>query len=283
MRGMFNRQEKTRLAEVTTAIAGSSDKFYGDKTRSINFITCHDGFTLKDLFSFNNPNNNISDFNSDGGTQGDGNISWDNFGDTKRQIKAVKNAFLSLFVSKGTPMVMAGDEIMKSQLGNNNAYCLDKSQNYLNWNLNDEQIRIQNFVKKAANFRHSHLALTDSKFFDGKDHNNNGLKDVTWLKDNGQEADGNYLNAPYNNFLGCRIDGTEYSDSAASIYTVINKGETEIKMTMPENLQGKKWYLVADTADDADVKDNFANVGEELEIGNKYISSPRSTMIFIEK
>ena len=92
------------------------------------------------------------------------------------------------------------------------------------------------------------------------------------------------MNATFNNFLGCRIDGTEFGDSAASVYTVINKGDSEIPMTMPENIQGKKWYLVADTADDAEVKDNFANKGEEKEIiGKKYVSSPRSTMIFIEK
>lgn len=283
IRGMFNRQENTPLAKITTALAGSSNIFNGKSTRSVNFITCHDGFTLKDLFSFNNPFNDNPNFKSDGGTMGEGNISWDNFGDFKRQIKAVKNAFLTLFVSKGTPMISAGDEILKTQQGNNNAYNLDKFQNYLNWNLNEEQKKVQEFVKKAANFRHAHPALSNPNFFDGKDHNNNGLKDVTWLKDDGKEADGNYLNAPYNNFLGCRIDGSEYSDSATSIYTVINKGESEIQMTMPDNVKGKKWYLVADTADDADVKDNFANVGEELEIGKKYVSSPRSTMIFIEK
>lgn len=283
IRGLFNRQEKTSMSEIARAIAGSSDKFQGDKTRSVNFITCHDGFTMKDLFSYNNPYNNNPNFFADGGTSGEGNISWDNFNDFKRQIKAMKNAFATLLVSKGIPMISGGDEIMKTQMGNNNAYCLDSKQNYINWNLDKEQKNMQEFVKKATAFRHAHPALKDLKFFEGKDHNNNGLKDVTWMRPDSSEADGAYLDNPENIFLGCRIDGTEYSDSAASIYTVINKGDWDVNMTLPKNLDGKQWYLVADTADESEIDGNFAKQGKEVKVGQNYVSSPRSTMIFIEK
>lgn len=283
LRSMFNRQEKTTLAEVACAMAGSSNAFGGERTRSVNFIACHDGFTMKDLFSYNNPYNNNPNFYADGGTSGDGNLSWDNFNDFNRQTKAMKNAFLTLLMSKGTPMINGGDEIMRTQQGNNNAYCLDTDGNYLNWNLSKEQENMHDFVQKAIAFRKAHPALQNSNFFDGKDHNNNGLKDVTWYTDFATEADGNYLNAPYNNFLGMRIDGTEYGDSAASIYTIINKGDTKIGMQLPKNTEGKQWYLVADTAEESEIAGNFVEEGKEIKVTKKYYASPRSTMIFIEK
>lgn len=281
MRGLFNKQEHTKLSDVARAIAGSDDKFHGNKTRSVNFITCHDGFTMKDLFSFNNPFNNNPAFTSDGGSSD--NISWDNFGDFKRQIKAMKNAFLTLFISKGTPMITGGDEIVRSQLGNNNAYCLDNEKNYINWNLDKTQKDMQEFVRKAANFRNAHSALRNINFFEGKDHNNNGLKDVTWLMADGREADGRYLDNPSNSFLGVRIDGSEYGDSAASIYTGINKADGEIEITLPKNLDGKKWYLAADTSEKSPIIGGFATEGEEIPAGTKFKIAGRSTILFIEK
>lgn len=283
IRGLFNRQEKTNFADVARAISGSDDKFSGNKTRSVNFVTCHDGFTLKDLFSYNNPCNNNPQFKSDGGTQGEGNISWDNFGNIKRQLQAMKNAFLTLMISKGTPMISGGDEIIKTQLGNNNAYCLDTKQNYLNWDLTKTQKEMQDFVKKAAEFRKSHAALRDTNFFNGKDNNNNGLKDVTWVMANGKEAYGKYFDDANNTFLGMRIDGTEYNDSAASVYTAINKGDGDIEINLPKNLDGKKWYLVADTSDRSEISGNFVPQGEEIPVKDKYCSKSRSIMIFIEK
>ncbi len=281
IRGLFNKQENTPLSDVARALSGSNDKFYGSKTRSVNFVTCHDGFTMKDLFSYNDAVNYNPDFKSDGGSSD--NISWDNFGDFKRQIQAMKNAFLTLFVSKGTPMITGGDEVIRTQYGNNNAYCLDNEKNYINWNLNETQKNMQEFVKKAANFRNAHPALRDVNFFSGRDNNNNGLKDVTWVMANGWEADGRYLDNSQNNYLGYRIDGTEYGDSAASIYTGINKADGDIAINLPKNLDGKKWYLVADTSEKSALKNNFANVGEEIPVGNKYVASGRSTVLFIEK
>lgn len=281
VRKLFNAQERTPFAEFTSAVAGSSEVFGKDKTRSVNFITCHDGFTLKDLFSYNYKNNNIKGFSSDGGS--DDNISWDNFGDPVRQVKAVRNAITTLMLSKGTPMLLGGDEFMRTQLGNNNAYCLDTPKNYLNWDLNNEQKAMQEFTKRAIEFRKNHEALKNLEIYEGKDHNNNKLKDITWLKEDAKEADVSYLNTTYNNFLGFRIDGSEFNDSASSIYTVLNKGDNDIEMVLPKNLPGKNWYLVADTSEFSEIKGNFAKEGDEIPIDTEYVSLPRSIMVFIEK
>lgn len=280
IRKTFNAQERTPFSQFAAAVAGSSNVFGDEKTRSVNFITCHDGFTMKDLFSYNGKRNNFPGFSSDGGS--DDNISWDNFSDPQRQQQAMRNAIATLMVSKGTPMILGGDEIMRTQLGNNNAYNLDTAQNYLNWDLNSEQEMMQEFTKRAMHFRASHKALRDNKIFNGKDNNGNKLKDVTWLKPDATEADGNYLDNPGNNFLGFRIDGSEFEDSAASIYTILNKGEDSIDMQLPKNMDGKHWYLAADTSKNAK-SNNFAEEGNEQPAGSAYKVDPRSMMIFIEK
>lgn len=283
VRDMFNRQEQTSFKDIAFVLSGSDWLFRGKNTRSINFVTCHDGFTMKDLFSNNGPNNIQPDgFSSDGGTSD--NHSWDNFNDFSRQIRAMRNAFLTMMVAKGTPMVYGGDEIIRTLDGNNNPYNLDDDKNYLHWNLNESQKNMQEFTKRAILFRKAHKALRNSEYYKGQDKNNNGLKDVTWLTDKAKEADGAYLDASCNNFLGFRIDGTEFGDTAASIYTVMNKGDGSIEMKLPKNLPGKQWYLAADTSEHSEIKGNFAKNGSEILIEDEnYEASPRSMMVFIEK
>lgn len=281
IRGLFNKQEHTKFSDVARVMSGSDSTYHGNSTRAVNFITCHDGFTMKDLFSYNGAYNNNPYFSSDGGS--DNNISWDNFNDFKRQVKAMKNAFLTLFMSKGTPMITGGDEIIRTQHGNNNAYCLDNEKNYINWNLDKTQKEMQEFVKRAAHFRNEHAALRNINYFEGRDHNNNGLKDITWLTPTGHEADGRYLDNAKNNYVGLRIDGTEYGDSAASIYTGINKGEHDVTINLPQNLNGKQWYMVADTSDDSRIKGNFAEQGKEIPVNGQVVVRGRSTVLFIEK
>lgn len=282
IRKVFNSQENVSLGSFAAAVSGSSSNFHDNVTRSVNFVTCHDGFTLKDLFSYNGKNNNIKGFTSDGGS--DDNNSWDNHNDPVRQAKAMRNAIMTLMMSKGAPMMLGGDEIMRTQLGNNNAYNLDTKQNYLDWNLTEGQKDMQEFTRKAIKFRKKHIALTDEKYYSGYDHNHNGFKDVTWLKADGTEPDGKYFDNPRNSFLGFRLDGTEFGDSAASIYTVLNKGDNTMEMRLPVNSQGKNWYLAVDTSEESEIKGNFAESGEEMLIKDeRYVASPRSMLVFVER
>src|SRR5271166_6914507 len=106
--------------------------------------------------------------------------------------------------------------------------------------------------------RTTHPALRRSDFFDGNDHNGNGLKDVTWVRDNGQEADAGYLADSQNHFIAFRLDGTEVGDPSASIFVAYNGFFADIPATLPANLPGNRWYLVADTASALEGQDNFA-------------------------
>jgi len=144
-----------------------------------------------------------------------------------------------------------------------------------------EKGRILKFTKGMTEFRRAHNSLTSLKFFTKRDNNNNGLKDLTYVGTCGGEIgehDGHWNNSGAN-FTGMRIDSTEYGDKeTASIFIATNKGGGDIECTLPKNLPGKKWHIVADTAKSDDV-----NVKGELFEGGKYTSKDRSVMVFIEK
>lgn len=281
LRKTFNFPEHSQLGTFASAVCGLSDTFKNDSTRSVNFITCHDGFTLKDLFSYDQKQNNQDGFVSDGGA--DYNTSSSNENNPVKQNKAIRNSLLTLMVSKGTPMILGGDELIRTQKGNNNTYNQDKPLNFINWNLDESQRNMQEFTRRAINFRNEHAALKDNHYYNGRDNNNNGLKDVTWLDSDSRELRGEYFDNSDNNFLGFRIDGTEYGDSASSIYTTLNKGNYDQQITLPRNLPNKQWYFVADTSEYSENTNNFMKVGEEVKVGNRHNISPRSMMVFIEK
>jgi glycogen operon protein len=131
-------------------------------------------------------------------------------------------------------------------------------------------------------FRQAHPALRRSEFFDGKDHNGNGLKDVTWIRDDGREADAGYLQDNQNHFIAFRLDGTEAADPSASIFVAYNGYSADIAATLPANLPGKRWYLVADTAAALEEDDNLATPSQPP-VGITYKTTARSVSIFVEQ
>ena len=150
-------------------------------------------------------------------------------------------------------------------------------------NLDKTQKRMREFTRRAVNFRNDHEALRNDKYYNGCDNNNNGLKDITWLKLNAEEVDGSYLDNPQNSFLAFRIDGTEFNDSATSIYTALNKGDNEMLLNLPENLPNKKWYFIASTSEWSEDLNNFVNENKIKIVGKDHKIQPRSMMLFIEK
>lgn len=282
VKSFLNRQENTSFSKLANAMCGSSDVFGGDRTRSVNFVTAHDGFTMKDLYSYNSKVNHGDYGSSDGGN--DNNISWDQGGDSLKQRKAVRNTMAMLMLSKGTPMITGGDEILRTALGNNNAYNQDKPFNWINWKLDDTQKQMQEFTKGIMHFRQQHSALRDVKYFNGKDNNNNGLKDITWLKGDASEANGEYMDNPNNAFLAYRVDGTEFKDSAKSIYVAFNKGDNAMNYSLPKNQDGKQWYVAANTSEYLEKQNNIFPEGREEKVkSSELLIGPRSIMLLIEK
>ena len=141
-------------------------------------------------------------------------------------------------LSAGVPMFTGGDEMYRTQFGNNNPYNLDSDKNHLDWSEAERFPKFFNFARKIITFRSSHPALRPEKYFAGRDGNSNGLKDITWLRNNGAEADGAYMDNTNNHFLAFRIDGTEFGDPASSIYVAYNGWSGDITTILPANMPG---------------------------------------------
>jgi glycogen operon protein len=253
---------------------------------SVNFLVAHDGFTLRDLCSYNNKQNNQPyPFGpSDGGS--DNNISWDHGGDAALQRQAARTGLAVLMLSAGVPMITGGDEMYRTQAGNNNAYNLDTDKNWLDYSNAQTFANFFHFSTKLMAFRDAHPALRPAEFFTGTDSNSNGLKDITWLRNDAVEADAGYFTNPDNHFLAYRIDCTESAagDRVVSIYVAYNGWSDWVTATLPANLAGKHWYRVADTAGWMESRDNFNAPGqEELLTDSSYALAGRSLLLLIEQ
>ncbi|HEX8434188.1 isoamylase [Archangium sp.] len=258
--------------ELASRFAGSSD-LYGDDGRkpfhSINFLVAHDGFTLKDLYSYNTKNNlQAWPYGpSDGGE--DHNVSWDQGGIAADQRKAARNGFAFLMLSAGTPMFNGGDEFLRTQYGNNNAYNLDSSANWLNYALSVDQTNFKTFAQRLIAFRKAHPALRPANFFSGVDNNGNVMEQMRWFQPSGAVADSAYMTNGGNHALAFRIDGTELGDTASAIYVAYNGWSGAVNFSLPWPGTGKQWYRVTDTCPWAEGASQVATPGTETLIGGE--------------
>ena len=197
----FMKGEPAMAGSVATRVSGSSDLYQRGGKRphhSINFITCHDGFTMRDLVSYSWKHNfeNAED-NMDGTND---NVSWncgvegetDNVRINHLRIRQVKNFITLLMLSQGTPMILSGDEMFKTHIGNNNAYCQDNELNWLDWKDLEEHKEIFRFFKEIIAFRKGHTSLKRRDFFTGHDHNDDGISDISWHGVRPYEPDWSY-------------------------------------------------------------------------------------------
>jgi isoamylase len=274
---------------LATRLAGSADLFQSNGRKpwnSVNFLVCHDGFTLFDLHCYDvKQNDQPYPFGpSDGGT--DNNISWDQGGDPVQQRQAARTGLAIALSCAGVPMITGGDEMLRTQYGNNNAYNLDTDKNYLNYSNLTTYSNFFNFTTKLMAFRTAHPALRPADYFTGTPSPVNGLKDITWLMASGQEADPNYFNSTNNYFLAFRLNGQAAvaGEASASIYIAYNGWSGVVNATLPNNLAGKNWYRLADTAAWMEARDNITAAGQEdLLTGNNYALAGRSLLLLLEK
>ncbi len=247
----FIAGEKGLVSAVATCLSGSSD-LYQARNRlpgnSINFITCHDGFTLYDLVSYNNKDNILNgEHNRDGHNE---NLSWNcgTEGDTKdRKIlslrhKQAKNFMSILFLSQGVPMILAGDEVLKSQQGNNNAYCQNNELGWFDWGLVEKNAFMLRFVRELIAFRKRHPSLRRARFLSGNKMNGSDIPDVSWhgLKLNQPQWDD-----PQAQFLAFTLCAVQHSD--AHLHIMINMSSESIKTSLPTHSH-RTWYPAINTA-----------------------------------
>jgi isoamylase len=276
-------------SQLATRVGGSSD-LYGDDGRkpwhSVNFLTAHDGFTLKDLYSCNAKSNSQAwpYGPSDGGE--DNNNSWDQSGIAADQRKAARNGLALMLLSGGVPMMVGGDEALRSVNCNNNPYNLDSSANWINWSWNTDQTNFQAFAKGMIAFRKAHPALRPANFYASTDTNGNVMEQMRWFKPDGNVADATYFNDANNHALAWRIDGSEFGDSASAIYVAHNAWSALVNFTLPWPGSGKSWYRVTDTCGWAEGAGQVRTPGAEDAIGGEftvYGVCGRGTLLLIAK
>ncbi|MEZ4361450.1 MAG: isoamylase [Kofleriaceae bacterium] len=271
---------------LATRFAGSSDLYADDGRRpwhSVNFMVAHDGFTNRDLFAYDRKNN-LQPWPygpSDGGE--DHNLSWSQGGDPVMQRKAARNSLALIALSAGVPMFTGGDEMYRTQFGNNNVYNLDSDKNWLNWSDVTTNAPFFAFSRRLMNFRNAHPALRPANFYTGAV-GPSGLRDIQWLTDRGVDASGAYMDNPQNHFLAFRIDGAPTGDSAASIYVAYNGWSGVVTAVLPTPRPGKSWYRVGDTAPWMEPRGNFTDPGAEDRLTvTTYDLAGRSLLLLIER
>jgi len=254
-----------QMAELAYRLTGSSD-LYGLSGRrpfaSVNFITAHDGFTLHDLVSYDHKHNDANGEHNRDGT--DDNASWNCGAEGPShdpQIVALrerqKRNFLTLlFLSQGVPMLCGGDEIGRTQKGNNNAYCQDNQLSWFDWKLDHTQLELLAFVRSLIALRKKHPVLRRRRFFQGRHIRGSEVKDLSWFRPDGKEMTDHDWNAGYSKSLTLRLAGDAIDESDAkgrpivddTLLILLNAHHTPLAFTLPAHKSGIRWCPLLDTA-----------------------------------
>jgi glycogen operon protein len=262
----FWRGEHATLAEFAYRLTGSSD-LYQDGGRkpyaSINFVTAHDGFTLNDLVSYNAKHN--AD-NGEGNQDGeDHNRSWNcgEEGDTDdpaiRELRErqKRNFFVTLALSQGVPMILGGDEMSRTQFGNNNSYCQDNEISWFDWSQTDEHIGLLGYARRVMDFRQRHRVFRRRKWFQGREIHGSGAKDTGWFNPDGGEMTEDQWNEGFAQSVGWFINGNELPDPGPrgerlhddSFLILFNAASEGIDFSLPSGRWGERWATVLDTSE----------------------------------
>jgi isoamylase len=264
----FWRGEPGRVPELASRLAGSSDMFQPSGRgvyASVNFVTAHDGYTLRDLVSYEHKHN---DANGEQGRDGhDDNISrnWgvegstDDPGVLDTRFRLMRDFIATLAFSQGVPMLSHGDEIGRTQRGNNNAYAQDNELTWIHWDLDDRQRDLLAFTRRCFSLRHMYGVLRRRHFFRGEPTFRDGPKDLSWIRSDGREMtdddwyDGNLRT------LGMLIcgDATDETDdhgrpiTGETLLLILNASDSAMTFTLPTNLcdDGGAWTAMIDTAE----------------------------------
>jgi len=263
------------VSEFATRIAGSSDLYERSgrlSYASINFVTCHDGFTLHDLVSYNEKHNEANgEENRDGENH---NLSWNcgAEGPTEDpEINALRrrqkrNFFATLMLSVGVPMISGGDELGRTQQGNNNAYCQDNELSWHNWELSAEDRHFLKFCRKVAAIRSEQPVFTRRNFLLGRPIADTGLKDVTWLAPMGREMTDEDWHDPLTRSIGVLLAGDAIDEIDSwgrrivgdTLLLLLNAHGDAISFALPAYVSKGRWRCLLDTAYEGGIPDRRA-------------------------
>ncbi len=258
----FWKGDRGELAELASRLTASGD-LYNQRGRrpfaSVNFITAHDGFTLRDVVSYDHKHNEANDENNQDGT--DRNLSWnhgcegatDDPAIRSLRVQQMRNMLATLLFAQGTPMLVAGDEFGRTQHGNNNAYCQDNELSWVDWSLDDEGRELVAFCQHLIALRHTYPILRRQRFLVGHYNEEIDVKDVTWLAPGGEEMTEEHWHDEEARCMGMLMDGraqpsgVKRSGADATLLLLVNAGHEPCNFQLPDVYGGRHWLCLVDT------------------------------------
>ena len=269
----FWKGDEGQLSDFAYRLTGSSDLYQYDGRKpyaSINFITAHDGFTLCDLVSYNEKHNEANgENNQDGANDND---SWnmgaegptDDEGINLLRERQTRNFLATLMLSQGVPMLAGGDEVARSQRGNNNTFCQDNELNWYDWNLDAPRKRLMDFTAKLIDLRKKHPNLHRRKFFQDRQVHGSVERDIAWYNPGGYEIPHEAWESGWAKTMGLMLNGKTLQASCEdgtpmvddSFLILVNAAAEGVEFKLPQPPNGSKWCIVLDTQN---VEEPFAN------------------------
>jgi len=289
----FWRGDHGLSAAFATRLSGSSDLYAGAGRKpyhSINFVTCHDGFTLNDQVTYNEKHNFLNGENNRDGNSNNLSYNYGFEGETRNaeiltiRNRQVKNMLGTVAISIGTPMFLAGDEFRRTQFGNNNAYCHDNELSWHDYGLLQKHADVFRFFKLLLAFRKAHPVICRRDFFTGRDNASNNIPDVSWFSEYGacmrwEKAEG---------LLAFRLDGDRMETGGTQddndFYIMFNATLYDQYFSLTETKPGELWHVVMDTA--LSSPQDICELGAEQALqphGKPYLVQSRSMVLAIAK
>ena len=280
------------MRDFAYRLCGSSDLYEGGgktPTASINFITSHDGFSLRDLVSFNDKHNDANGENNQDGDNHNNSSNWGHEGldapepilELRRRMQ--RNMFATLLLSQGVPMIRGGDEASATQRGNNNAYCQDNPISWMPWLPDAHARKLFDFTSRLIRFRLEHPIFHQPSFFKGRPLHGSGMKDLTWFNPDGSEMDEEGWSADFAKVLGLVLSGdslhlTTYTgepvvDNTFLLYFNAHFENVVVKLPSSRRV---RWRQIVDTTNEH----GFIEEGPRLKGGEKYILTAHSLSLF---
>jgi glycogen operon protein len=293
----FWRGDPSQLSDFAYRLTGSSDLYQDDGRKpyaSINFVTAHDGFTLCDLVSYNQKHNEA---NQDGNRDGtDNNDSWNMGAEGPTDDQAIntlrerqmRNFLATLMLSQGVPMLAGGDEVARSQRGNNNTYCQDNELAWYDWDLDERRKRLLEFTVRLIHIRSSHPNFHRRKFFQDRPIRKEGEDivemDIAWFNTDGKQVSDETWHTDWNRAVCVLLNGQtlQVTDEEGkpvidnSFLLIINAAQEGVEFTLPPCHTGGQWCQMMSTED---IEDPF----RAKEPASKVIAGGRSLLLFIDK
>ncbi|HET9440054.1 MAG TPA: glycogen debranching protein GlgX [Longimicrobiales bacterium] len=282
----FWRGDEDQMAELGWRLTGSSDLYQEDGRNpysSINYVVSHDGFTLHDVVTYSHKHN---EENGEGNRDGHENNLSSNYGHEGEtddaNIRAIRrqqkrNFLATLMFSQGVPMLCGGDEIGRTQRGNNNAYCQDNEISWYDWNLDADDHALFQFTCSVIALRRKHPALRRRKFFRGRKIRGADVKDVTWVRSDGHEMTDAEWDAPWVRSIGMRMDGRNLGEMDESgrmltdddLFLILNAHHEGVNFTIPLWDSEEPWQVELDTNDET--REETVGPGQALAVSGRAV------------